>query len=238
VDKHFSLWVFLAASPLLWLTITVTVYVAADWIAERAGRNPVVNPAAIAIVVIAALLLATGTPYRVYFEGAQFVYFLLGPATVAIAIPLFKNWPNVRRKAVPMLAALLVGSSVAIGSAVAIAALGGVPRSVLVSLAPKSVTAAVAMSISDKLGGVPTLTAVLVVITGVLGSIIVTPLMDAMRLKDYAARGFAAGVAAHGLGAARAFAVDPVAGTFAGIAMGLNAIASSVLVPLFVSLMF
>ena len=236
--EHFSLWVYLAASPLLWLTITVTVYVAADWMAERSGRHPVVNPVMIAIVAIAALLLATGTPYRVYFDGAQFVYFLLGPATVAIAIPLFKNWPNVRRKAVPMLAALLVGSSVAIVSAVGVAALGGVPRTVLISLAPKSVTAAVAMSISDKLGGVPTLTAVLVAITGVLGSIIVTPLMNAMRLRDYAARGFAVGVAAHGIGAARAFTVDPVAGTFAGIAMGLNAILSSVLVPLFVGLIF
>jgi len=237
MEKHFSLWVYLSASPLLWLTITVAVFVFADWLAELSGRNPFVNPVLIAIVAIAALLLATDTPYGTYFNGAQFVYFLLGPATVAIALPLYKNWPNVRRKALPMLAALLAGSTVAIVSAVAVASLWEVPRTVLISLAPKSVTAAVAMSISDKLGGVPTLTAVLVAITGVLGSIIVTPLMNAMRLRDYAARGFAVGVAAHGIGAARAFAVDPVAGTFAGIAMGLNAILSSLLVPLFVRLL-
>ena len=189
-------------------------------------------------LVIAALLLATDTPYGTYFDGAQFVYFLLGPATVAIAIPLFKNWPTVRRKALPMLAAMFAGTTVAIVSAVGIAALFGVPKDVLISLAPKSVTAAVAMSISDHLGGIPALTAVLVAITGVLGSVIVTPLMNAMGLRDYAARGFAVGVAAHGIGAARAFAVDPVAGTFAGIAMGLNAILSSLLVPVFVRLMF
>ena len=238
MEAPFLLWVYLSTQPLLWLTLTVLIFVLADWLAERSGRNPLVNPVMIAIVVIAAILVATGTPYQTYFDGAQFVYFLLGPATVAIAIPLFKNWPTVRRRAVPMLAALFAGASVAIVSAVAVAALFGVPKDVLISLAPKSVTAPVAMSISGHLGGIPALTAVLVAITGVLGSVIVTPLMNAMGLRDYAARGFAVGVAAHGIGAARAFVVDPVAGTFAGIAMGLNAIASSLLVPVFVRLMF
>ena len=232
----FALWVYLSATPLLWLTLTVVVWVFADCLAQRAGRNPLLNPVMITIVVIAVILVATGTSYHTYFDGAQFVYFLLGPATVAIALPLYKNWSTVRRKALPMLAALVAGSTTAIVSAVAVAAAWDVPRAVLISLAPKSVTAAVAMSISDHLGGLPSLTAVLVVITGVLGAVIVTPLMNAMRLRDYAARGFAAGVAAHGIGAARAFAVDPLAGTMAGIAMGLNAVFSSLLVPVFVRL--
>jgi predicted murein hydrolase (TIGR00659 family) len=238
VETPFLLWVYLSTQPLLWLTITVAVFVLADWLAERCGRNPLVNPVMISIAVIAAILVATRTPYATYFNGAQFVYFLLGPATVAIAIPLFKNWPTVRRKALPMLAALGAGATVAIVSAVGVAAAFGVPKDVLISLAPKSVTAAVAMSISEHLGGIPALTAVLVAITGVLGSIIVTPLMNAMGLRDYAARGFSVGVAAHGIGAARAFAVDPMAGTFAGIAMGLNAILSSLLVPVFIRLAF
>jgi putative effector of murein hydrolase len=135
-----------------------------------------------------------------------------------------------------MLAALAAGATTAIVSAVAVAAVWDVPRAVLISLAPKSVTAAVAMSISDHLGGIPALTAVLVAITGVLGAVIVTPVMNAMGVRDYAARGFAVGVAAHGIGAARAFAVDPLAGTMAGIAMGLNAVFSSLLVPVFVRL--
>jgi predicted murein hydrolase (TIGR00659 family) len=235
VATSFALWVYLSATPLLWLTLTVVVWAFADWLAELAGRNPLVNPVMITIVVIAVILMATGTPYGTYFNGAQFVYFLLGPATVAIALPLYKNWSTVRREALPMLAALVAGSTTAIVSAVAVAAWDA-PRAVLISLAPKSVTAAVAMSISDHLGGLPSLTAVLVVITGVLGAVIVTPLMNAMRVHDYAARGFAAGVAAHGIGAARAFAVDPLAGTMAGIAMGLNAVFSSLLVPVFVRL--
>lgn len=234
MSETFALWVYLATSPLLWLTLTVGVYVLADLLAQQSGRHPLVNPVLLSIVAMAGLLLATGTPYATYFDGAQFVYFLLGPATVAIAVPLYKNWPTVRRNALPMLAALIVGGLVAIVSAVAVAAAFGVPRDVLVSLAPKSVTAAVAMSIAEHLGGVPALTAVLVTLTGVLGSVIVTPLMNAMGIRDFAARGFAVGVAAHGIGAARAFVVDPVAGTFAGIALGLNAVLSSLLVPILV----
>src|ERR1700704_1079895 len=234
----FALWVYLSTTPLLWLTLTVVIWLFADWLAQLSGRSPLVNPVMIAIAVVSAILLATGTSYGTYFDGAQFVHFLLGPTTVAIAIPLYKNWPIVRRKALPMLAALIAGTATSIFSAIAVAAAFGVPRAVLISLAPKSVTAPVAMSLSESLGGIPALTAVLVVFPGVLGAVIVTPLMNAMGLRDYAARGFAAGLAAHGIGTARAFVVDPVAGTFAGIAMGLSAILSSLLIPVIVRLFF
>jgi predicted murein hydrolase (TIGR00659 family) len=227
-----SLWVYLAATPLLWLTVTVLVWLLADGLAAASGRNPLVNPVMIAIVLVALVLTATGTPYRTYFEGAQFVHFLLGPATVAIAVPLFRNWAIVRRNLLPMLAALVAGSVVAVASALAIAAAFGVPRPVLVALAPKSVTAGIAMGISEALGGEPALTAVLVITTGILGAVMVTPLMNALGVRDYAARGFAAGLASHGIGTARAFTVDPVAGTFAGIAMGLNALVTALLVPI------
>jgi predicted murein hydrolase (TIGR00659 family) len=233
----FSLWVYLSTTPLLWLALTLVIWIGADGLARLSGRSPLVNPVLISIVTISAILLATGTPYGTYFNGAQFVHFLLGPATVAIAIPLFKNWPTVRLKAIPMLAALLAGVVTSLVSTILIAEAFGMSRTVLVSLTPKSVTAAVAMSISEGLGGEPALTAVLVICTGILGAVIVTPLMNAMRLRDYAARGFAVGLASHGIGTARAFVVDPVAGTFAGIAMGLNAIVSSLLVPAFVRLL-
>jgi len=233
----FSLWVYLSTTPLLWLALTLVIWIGADGLARLSGRNPLVNPVLISIVAIAAILLTTRTPYGTYFNGAQFVHFLLGPATVAIAIPLFKNWPTVRLKAIPMLAALLAGVVTSLVSTILIAEAFGMSRPVLVSLTPKSVTAAVAMSISEGLGGEPALTAVLVICTGILGAVIVTPLMNAMRLRDYAARGFAVGLASHGIGTARAFVVDPVAGTFAGIAMGLNAIVSSLLVPAFVRLL-
>ena len=227
----FRLWVYLQTTPLFWLTATLAAYIVADRIALAAGRHPLVNPVAIAIALVGALLALTGTDYQTYFNGAQFVHFLLGPATVALAVPLYRNVGLVRRNLLPMAAALMVGAVVAVVSALAVARALGAPRAVLVSLAPKSVTAGVAMAVSETLGGAPPLTAVLVIATGIIGAIMVTPLMNALGIRDYAARGFAVGLASHGIGTARAFAVDPVAGVFAGIAMGLNAVVTPAIIP-------
>jgi predicted murein hydrolase (TIGR00659 family) len=234
--KSFSLWVYLSATPLFWLTVTLGAWLAADGLSRAAGRNPLVNPVMIAVALVAALLFATGTDYQTYFNGAQFVHFLLGPATVALGVPLYRNLGLVRRDLLPMAASLLVGAVVAILSAVGIAAAMGVPHNILVSLAPKSVTAGIAMAVSESLGGIPSLTAALVIITGIIGAIMVTPLMNALGIRDYAARGFAVGLASHGIGTARAFAVSSVAGTFAGIAMGLNTVVTALLVPLLLRL--
>lgn len=230
-----SLWVYLSGQPLLWLTATLVAYVAADIFAATLKRHPLANPVLIAVVLVAALLLATGTDYRTYFAGAQFVHFLLGPATVALAVPLVRYLPHVRRTAVPMMVALVVGSLTAIASAVLLAMAFGLDRASLLALAPKSSTAAIAMGIAEQTGADPALTAVLVILTGITGAIVVTPLMNALRLKNYAARGFAAGLASHGIGTARAFQVSPLAGTFAGIALGLNGLLTALLVPVVVN---
>ena len=231
-DPSFGLWVYLSRTPLLWLTVTLLAYAAADRFSARTGRHPLANPVLHAVWIMAAILWLTGTSYRTYFEGAQFVHFLLGPATVALAIPLYEHRRLVLRSLVPMGLSLLAGSLTALTSAILIASFLGAPPAVLVSLAPKSVTTGVAMGITEALGGDPALTAVLVILTGILGAIVVTPLMDLLRIRDWRARGFAAGLASHGIGTARAFQVNPVAGTFAGIAMGLNALVTALLLPL------
>ncbi len=180
--------------------------------------------------------LAFGHALPDLFEGAQFVHFLLGPATVALALPLWDNLGHVRRAALPMLAALLAGSTVAVVSALGLAVAFGIDGEVLASIAPKSATAPVALGISDRLGGSPTLTAVLVILTGIIGAIFATPLLNALRIRDWRARGFATGVAAHGIGTARAFQVNPTAGAFAGLGMGLNAVLTAFLAPLLLGL--
>lgn len=232
-----SLWIYLSASPLLWLVVTLGAWLLADAVAGMSGRHPLVNPVLLAIALVACLLELTRTEYRTYFDGAQFVHFLLGPATVALGVPLYRNRRLVRANLVPMAAALLVGSVVAIVSAVGLAWALGVPAPILVSLAPKSVTAGVAMAISDGLGGIPSLTAALVIASGIVGAVVVTPMMDRLGIVDYAARGFAVGLASHGIGTARAFAVSSVAGVFAGIAMGLNALVTPLLLPPLLRLM-
>jgi predicted murein hydrolase (TIGR00659 family) len=225
-----EIWVYLSASPLLWLSATLTAYVLADALSARLGRHPLANPVVVAAGALVVVLALTETPYAAYFEGAQFVHFMLGPATVALAVPLFRNIRLVRRSMLPMALALVAGSVTAASSAVAIAFALGAPAEVLASLAPKSVTAPIAMELSKSLGGIASLAAVLVILTGIIGAIIVTPLMNALKIRNFAARGFAAGVASHGIGTARAFQVSELAGTFAGIAMGLNGALTSLLV--------
>ena len=218
----YEIWVYLAETPLLWLTATLGAYVVADRVSRALGRHPLASPVIVAAGLLVALLAATGTPYPDYFEGAQFVHFLLGPATVALAIPLWHHRAEVRHNLVPMVAALFAGSATAVASAVGIAWALGAPREILASLAPKSTTSPIAMALTEPLGGLPALAAVLVLMTGILGAVTVTPLMNLLGIRDFAARGFAAGVASHGLGTARAFQVSEQAGTFAGIALGLN----------------
>lgn len=227
-----DIWVYLAETPLLWLTVTLAAYALADWISARLARHPLANPVVIAAGLVIAALTFSRTDFATYFEGAQFVHFMLGPATVALAIPLVENFGRVRRTALPIALALVAGSATAIVTAVATAWALGAPRDLLVSLAPKSVTTPIAMGLAETLGGIPTLTAVLVIATGIFGAVTVTPLMNALRVRDPAARGFAVGLASHGIGTARAFQVNELAGAFAGLAMGLNGLMTALLTAL------
>jgi predicted murein hydrolase (TIGR00659 family) len=227
-----DIWVYLAASPLLHLTLTLAAYQIGFLLYRRGNLNPLLNPVLVAVILIVALLYFTGTSYQTYFEGAQFVHFLLGPATVALAIPLYRQFQMVRRSAAALLGSVLAGSLTASLSAVGIAWLLGASHETIISIAPKSVTAPVAMGISERLGGLPSLTAVLVLLTGIIGAMLGPPLLNLLKVKSWAARGLAIGTASHGIGTARALQVNEVAGAFSGLAMGLNALATAVLLPL------
>ena len=232
-----QVWVYLSASPLLWLSVTLVAYLAAFGLYRMAGDNPLLNPVALAVALLIVILLATGTPYATYFEGAQFVHFLLGPANVALAVPLYRQLGRLRRLWLPVAVAVVVGVTVAALSAVAIAALLGGSVETQLSLAPKSVTAPVAMGIAEKLGGLPSLTAVLVVATGILGAVTGTRLLTWCGVRDDAVRGIAMGVTSHGIGTARAFQVSPAMGAFSGLGMALSAFATALLVPWLVRLL-
>jgi predicted murein hydrolase (TIGR00659 family) len=226
-----EIWVYLAASPLIGLTATLIAYVFAIRIYERARFSPLANPVMISVAILVTVLTVTGTPYKTYFDGAQFVHFLLGPATVALAVPLYMQLPKLRTHVFPLLCGLLAGSFAAVVSAVGIAyALGATPE-VVRSLAPKSVTIPIAMGVSEKIGGLPSLTAVLVMATGIIGAVSATGLLNLLRVRDYTVRGFATGVAAHGIGTARAFQVNQEAGAFSALGMGLNGVLTAIMVP-------
>ena len=172
-----AIWVYLAASPLLTLTLTLVAYQGGIWLYNKSGNNPLVNPVLIAVVVIVGLLLLTGTDYRTYFDGAQFIHFLLGPATVALAIPLYRQIRSVRESWLAITVTVLLGSLAAAISSVGIAWLLGASRLTLLSLAPKSVTTPVAMGIAEQLGGLPNLTAVVVILSGITGAMTASGLL-------------------------------------------------------------
>jgi len=229
-----DIWTFLSQEPLLWLTATLLAYVVGDTVFLKSGKRAFVNPVLIAVSMLALLLWATDVSYGTYFEGAKFVHFMLGPATVALAVPLYFNLDKVRAAALPMFVALCAGSVTAILSVLAIAYAFGIRGEVLLSLAPKSVTAPVALGVSEAIGGSPTLTAVLVIVTGIMGAVMASPLLNLLRITDWRARGFALGVASHGIGTARAFQVNETAGAFAGIGMALNALLTAIIAPVLI----
>ena len=230
--EFFELWVYLAATPLAGLTLTLVAYAAGWWIYSRCGMHPLANPVLIAVAIIVAVLAASRTNYESYFAGAQFVHFLLGPAVVGLAVPLARQWGQVRRLAKPIAGALVAGMVVALVSVVAIANLLGASPATILSMAPKSVTAPIAMGIAQKLGGLPALAAVFAVATGILGASIGKYVFNACGVPDMRARGFALGLGAHGIGTARAFQVDAEAGAFASLAFALHGLVAAIVFPL------
>lgn len=236
MSNFVELWVYLSATPLFGLTATLVIYVLAQAAYARLGQPPWANPVLWTVVVLAAALLLAGVPYPTYFAGAQFIHFLLGPAVVALAWPLWQRRKELRLRWGRLLVAALAGGATASGSALLLAWALDLPREVMLSLVPKSVTAPVAMGIAEKIGGIPALAAVFAVITGLVGALAGKYLFDVLRIPTtpdgWAARGFALGTASHGLGAARALQVNADAGAYAGLALGLQVVLASLLMPL------
>jgi predicted murein hydrolase (TIGR00659 family) len=236
MPRFVELWIYLSATPLFGLTATLVTYLLANAAYARLGSAPWANPVLWSVIALAGGLLATGVDYPSYFAGAQFIHFLLGPAVVALAWPLWQRRAELKARFGRVLLAALLGGIAASASAVALAWAVGLPHDVVLSLAPKSVTAPVAMGISEKIGGIPALSAVFAVLTGMIGALSGKYLFDALRIgtdpTGFAARGFALGTAAHGIGAARALHVNADAGAYAGLALGLQVVLAAFLMPL------
>lgn len=223
---------YVAGEGMLWLSVTFAAYLGARWLQEKLKGHPAANPVLIAALPIVALLVFSDTPYADYERGGAILLWLLGPATVGLAVPLYLNFAAVKGALVPMTVALIVGSTTAVLSAVLIGHALGADIETIRSLAPKSVTTPIAMGIAAEIGGIPALAAAFVIFTGGVGAICGGVLFDMVGVRDPRARGFAMGIAAHGMGTARAFQEGWQAGTFSGVAMTLNGIATAILLPL------
>lgn len=232
-----SFWVYFAAKPLWWIIVTIATFLFTSWLNRRVGGTPLLHPVLVALSLIILLLQLTGTDYETYFQGAQFIHFLLGPATVALAVPLYDHFERVRKMLWPLLIACTCGAVTAALSVILVAWALGASEQTLLSLAPKSVTSPIAIGIAEKIGGYPSLAAGLVLITGAIGCLTAPPLFRWLKIEDEAVKGFTLGLSAHGFGTAFAFEFSTLAGAFAGLAMGLTGLLTAFLVPILIQLL-
>lgn len=221
----------LTALPLFGVALTLAVFALAQALYRRTG-SVWLNPVLVTILIIIALLLMADIPYQNYARGGDLISFLLGPAVVALAVPLYQRRLELWQRKAAILCGILAGSLASIVSACGIAWLLGGSRDVIISVAPKSVTAPIAIGIAERIGGIPALTAPVVVMTGCLGAMCGAEFCRWIGIRTHLAAGLAVGTAAHGIGTARMLEVDRLAGTVAGLAIGLNGLATTFLLPL------
>jgi len=234
------IWTTHALSPsivtLFAITLTLGAYLVGVEIQKRV-RNPLANPVLIAIVIIGVTLRLLHLSYQDYFTGAQFIHFLLGPATVALAIPMVRALEHMRRGFFPMMTALLAGSLIGILSGYSLVRLLGGSQTVALSMAPKSLTTPIAIAVSTSIGGIPSLSAVLAILGGILVAISIDPVLRWLKIDEPSAKGLAAGTAGSGIGASRVIPQHTLSAAFAGVAIGANGILTAILAPLLVPLL-
>ena len=225
------------STPLPGLLLTIGAYELARVLQRRAAGHPLVNPVALGALMIALVLALLHVDYTRYASSARFLSWLLGPATVALAVPLARELGRLSRMAWPVVASITLGVVTSVASTVAIAKLSGADVTLMRSLAPKSATTPIAMEVARQVGGAPELTAALVVCTGIIGAVLAPWLLDLLRVKDAAQRGIATGTAAHGIGTASLYRTSPAASAYSGLAMGLAGLITALVTPWLLALL-
>ena len=235
-DKLYKIWVYLQAEPLFWITLTLGAYLVGDYLYKKSKLNPLVNPVAISILIVSSILLFLDISYDRYFDGAKFIHFMLGP--VKFIIPIYEKRNLITKEVRPIIFSIFLGISFAILITFYLGKFFGLSDEIILTMIPRNVTAPIAMGISELIGGIPSLTAIITIITGIIGASLGTFLLNIFKIKNMSARGFAFGLASHGIGTARAMSKNKTAGVFAALAMGLSGIATSVFVLIIIKFLF
>ncbi|HET7475284.1 MAG TPA: LrgB family protein [Dermatophilaceae bacterium] len=230
-------WRAVVESPLFGITLTVGAYQLAMVLWRRTGRHALANPVLVAVAVVAGVLAVSRVGYQQYLSGACFISFLLGPATVALALPLHRHASRIRQAAAPILACVVLGAVTAVVAAVTITEAFGGSDTLALSMAPKSATTPIAIALAQTTGGIPALAAVFTILTGVIGAVAGPGLLTLLRVRDQRVRGLAIGMSSHGIGTSRALHDDPLAGAFSGLAMAMNALATPLVLPVLLATM-
>ncbi len=231
-------WEWVRTSPLFLLTLTVAAYQGGCLLRARSGGHPLAQPVLVAVVVVAVAITVLDVDYADYRRATELIAFWLGPATVALAIPLHRQAHRLRGLVVPLVVAITLGAVVSVTTAALVVRVAGGGDLLARTVAPKATTTPVAIALADSLGGIAPLAAVLAILAGILGAVAGPAVLDLLRIRDPRARGIALGSVSHGIGTGRLLHDDETQGAFSGLAMGLTALATSVLMPVLALLLF
>jgi len=216
------------------LAFTLGIYVGATWIYQKT-KFSLLHPVLITIAVIIALLLIFKVDYLTYQKGSHLIDFMLGPSVVALGYTLYTQIASIKENLVSILTALFVGSITGIGSVLILAKILGSSHELAVTLAPKSVTTPIAMAISERFGGIPSMTAIVVIAIGIVGGIAGPWVLRVLKVDSKIAIGLALGASAHGLGTARAMELGAVEGAIGGLAIGIMGLMTALIAPFFLT---
>ena len=224
------------STPLVWMVLTLTAYEAGFWLHKKFKEPVLIPPMLLSLIILISVLLAADVNYQQYFKGNAFIHFLLGTSTVALAVPLYQSLPRLKAAAIPLMLVLVLGSILGAGVALALAYFFGLSHSSVLAFATRAVTTPMALGIAEKIHAPLALASAIVILSGLIGAMLAEPLLKFVR-HDMA-KGFALGLAAHGVGTARALQISPTAGAFAALGMSLNGILTALWLPIIVKWAF
>lgn len=221
---------------LFWLILTIGIFQLGLMLYEKFNKPMLLQPIMVTYVSVICLLLLSGTSYEEYFKGTQFIHFMLAPATVALALPLYKNFALIKSLFIPVVITLFVGSAISILIATGLLYIFGASFDTILSMMTKSITAAIAVITSEQIGAIPSLAVGFVILTGMTGAVFGTLVFKIAKIKHDESKGFALGIISHGIGTARAVDISEKAGAFSALAMGLGGILVSIVLPIVIQL--
>lgn len=223
-------------SPIFVIAFTFLVYFIAQKLQQKT-RMIILNPILVSIILIIVFLSIFRIKYEVYHEGSRLIDFFLKPAVVALGVPLYQQLEKIRKQTIHIVASELAGCVAGIVSVVLIAKAMGASREIILSLAPKSVTTPIAIEVSRTIGGIPPLTASVVIVVGIFGSIYGYAIMKWARVHNPVSQGLSMGTAAHAVGTSKSMEISPTFGAFSSLGLIMNGILTSVLTPYILELM-
>lgn len=229
---------YISSTPLTWLLLTLGSFKIGIIIYEKFHKQTLLQPIIISYLLIMSVILLTDTSYAEYFKGVEIIHFFLGPATVALALPLYKNLQHIKSLFLPIIITLVVAGIFSILIAVGLLWILGAELPTILSMTTKSITAPIAIITSEQIGAIPSLAVGFVIITGIIGALVGTALFKLLKIKHDTSKGFALGLISHGIGTARAIEISEKAAAFSALAMGIGGILTAVFLPLIIQFLF